>query len=119
MIRQAEEARQIAGGDTVGIRWKWIPGGSFAGTGKWEKGCSEAKSMTITSSLFADDTTIIGERGELEVGVRKIKEVMGKFEERNNEDKEEVIVFGDRDSGGIRVIRSWMGPEEDSRNRIR
>jgi len=119
VIRQAEEARLEIGGDRVGIRWQWIPGGSFAGTSNWEKGCSEAKSVTITSSLFADDTTIVGEREELEEGVRIVKEVMGKFEERNNEDKEEALVFGDRDSEGIRMLGSWMGPEEDIRNRIR
>ena len=50
--------------------------------------------MVVSSALFADDITIVGTRGELEEGVGAVKEVMGKWEERNNEDKEERLEFG-------------------------
>ena len=55
----------------------------------------------------------------MEEGVRRVKEVMGRWEERNNEDKEEKLVFGTEEGGGIRVLGSWLGAKEDGRNRIR
>ena len=42
----------------------------------------------VAVSLFADDTMIVGRRDEIEEGVRTIKEVMERYEEKNNEDKE-------------------------------
>jgi len=60
VMRQAEKERMRRGGEDVGIRWRWMPGSSFAGTRVWERGSSEAKGVTITSALFADDTTTIG-----------------------------------------------------------
>ena len=119
VMRQAEEERVREGGEEVGIRWNWMPGSSFAGTGVWEKGSSEAKGVTITSALFADDTTIIGRKRELEGGVEKVKEVMGRWEERNNDDKEERLVFGTVEGGEVRVLGSWLGAEADRKNRIR
>ena len=41
--------------------------------------------------LFVDDTTVVGRKGEMDESVRCVKEVMGRCEERNNEDKEEVL----------------------------
>ena len=96
-----------------------MPGSSFAGVGVWEKGSSEAKRVVITSALFADDTTIIGKKRELEEGVVRMKEVMGRWEERNNDDKEERLVFGTEEGGDVRVLGSWLGAEADRRNRIR
>ena len=119
VMRQAEEERLRLGGEEVGIRWKWMPGSSFAGTGVWEKGSSEAKGITITSALFADDTTIIGRKREMEMGVEKVKEVMGRWEERNNDDKEERLVLGTEEGGEIRVLGSWLGAEADKKNRIK
>jgi hypothetical protein len=62
-----------------------MPGGSFAGNACWEKECTEAKRVKVSASLFADDTTIVCEWNEMEDGVRIVKEVMGTFEERNND----------------------------------
>ena len=58
--------------------------GSFAGVRNWE-----LKEVNVTLSLFADDTTIVGVKGEMEGRVRAVKEVMSRWEEMNNEDKEE------------------------------
>ena len=44
--------------------------------------------------LFADDTTVVGTKGEMDESVKRVKEVMGRWEERNNEDKEEALEFG-------------------------
>jgi hypothetical protein len=118
VMRQAEEQRERENG-RVGVKWKWIPGGSFAGESSWERGCTEAKSVRITSALFADDTTIVGVKGEIEEGVRVVKNVMSKWEERNNEDKEEVLEFGTEEGSEIRVLGSWVGMEADVRQRIR
>lgn len=81
--------------------WKWIPGGSFAGEQAWEKGSSETKEVRVTSSLFADDTTIVGMKGEIDESVRRVKRVRNQWEERKNEEKEEVLEFGMK-----RVMRS-------------
>ena len=118
VMRQAESAREN-GRENVGVEWRWIPGGSFAGEASWEKGCTEAKSVIITSALFADDTTIVGVKGEMEEGVRIVKRVMSKWEERNNEDKEEILDFATEEGEDIRVLGNWMGAKTDGNKRIR
>ena len=117
VMRQAEEARCREG--EVGVGWRWVPGGSFAGAGNWEKECSEAKEVRVRLVLFADDTTIVGEKGELGRGVDRMKEVMGRWEEKNNEDKEEKVEFGTEEGGKVRILGSWIGGKEDVNNRIR
>ena len=73
--------------------------------------------MKVDKELFADDTSVIGKKGEIEQGLRVIKEVMSRFEEKNNDDKEEEIVFGTEESNKIRMLGSWLGPEEDIKQR--
>ena len=117
VMRQAEEVRGREG--DVGVGWRWVPGGSFAGEGNWEKECSEAREVRVRLVLFADDTTIVGEKGELGRGVDRMKEVMGRWEERNNEDKEERVEFGTEEGGEVRILGSWIGGKEDVTNRIK
>ena len=69
--------------------------------------------------LFADDTTVVGTKGEMDESVRRVKEVMGRWEERNDEDKEEVLEFGTEEGDEVRILGSRMGEKEDVRNRIR
>ena len=69
----------------VGIPFKWVPGSSFPAESLKEKHNSEAKRIRLDKGLFADDTTILGRKKELEIGVRITKETMAKFEERNND----------------------------------
>ena len=69
--------------------------------------------------LFADDTMVVGEKAELGRGVERMKEVMGRWEENNNEDKEEKVEFGTEEGGKIRILGSWIGGTEDVSNRIR
>ena len=85
VMRQAESSRMEENAN-AGVKWKWIPGGSFSGNASWEKGCSEAKGVRLTSALFVDDTTIVGMKGELNEGTEVVKRVMNKWEERNNDD---------------------------------
>ena len=63
-------------------------------------------------SLFADDTAIIGNNQEIAIGKEIIEEVMGNFEEQTNTSKEEHVVFGDSESGNIRMLGTWLGQEK-------
>ena len=74
VMRQAEEERrQAAGreGETAGVEWSWVPGGGFPGVSLWERKHHEARTSRIETILFADDTTLVGERGEIEGGQEK------------------------------------------------
>ena len=77
---------------------------------------SECETRTLHLSLFADDTTSIGNKDELKQGVNEIKRVMNLFEEIND-DKEEEVIFGNADSHGTRMLGSWLGNQEDLLNR--
>ena len=122
VMRQGEKARKRKAEETnldYGLNYNWVPGSCFPSQGRWEKGNSEAKRIKISQGLFADDTTVIGKKKELEQGVREIKKVMDKFEERNNEDKEEFLDFGKVESRKTRVLGCLMGWKEDTNNRIK
>ena len=93
-MRQALEARGAEGREEKSVVWKWMPGSSFASERVRERGSGEAKEIRIDCMLFAVDTTVVGTKGEMDESVRRVKEVMGRWEERNNEDKEEVLEFG-------------------------
>ena len=41
----------------------------------------------MTCALFADDTAIVGMSGDIDLGVRAVKGLMNKWEERNNDAK--------------------------------
>ena len=69
------------GGDEPGIGgegreksvvWKWMPGSSFASERVRERGCGEAKEIRIDCMLFADDTTVVGTKGEMDESVRHV-----------------------------------------------
>ena len=72
--------------------------------------CLEAREVRITSSILADDTTILGIQGELEEGVNYVKEVMNNFEEKNNEERDERLIFGNLEGETTRMLGCWMGP---------
>ena len=118
VMRQAEEKRRMGSGD-VGVTWKWVPGSSLAGTAIWEKGSGETKEVRISDLLFADDTTVVGKKKEIGDGVNIVKEVMGGWEERTNESKEEILEFGTASGEEIRVLGSWVGTKADIKNRIK
>ena len=67
--------------------------------------------------MFADDTTIVGTKEEMDGGVNAIK-VMGKFEERGNDQKEECLDFCMEESDSIRVLGSWVSTKEDVNMRL-
>jgi len=102
-----------------GIEWRWIPGNFFPPEAtRRANNSSEAERFFITHSLFADDTTIIGTKSELEAGIRAVKQGMAAFEERCNDAKEEKLTFAGNQSKNIRVLGSWIGRKEDVANRL-
>ena len=122
VMRQAEKARLDRAeekGTNVGIAWTWMPGNRFPGKNMVETHNSETQTARISLSLFADDTTPIGEKEEIESGTATIKEVMKNFEEKNNEEKEEKLEFGKDGAGDIRMLGVWIGAKEDIKNRKR
>ena len=108
----------LSKGNEVGVCYSWVPGSAVPGEKLWEREHSEAVGVWIDLSLFADDTTIVGNEDELEDGVEAITKVMGEFEERNNEDKEEKLLFGEEESEDIRMLGCWMGWKKDVENRL-
>ena len=107
VMRVAVEEREKSAAErweVPGVIFKWVPGSALPAEKTWEKGNSEAVAVTLSLSLFADDTTIVGSGEELHKGVETTKEVMSWFEEMNNEDKEEVLQFGSEESGKIRML---------------
>ena len=122
VMRLATGARKRKAEETdmeVGINFKWVPGSSFPCANTWEKHNSEAKRIKLDKGLFADDTSIVGKKAELQQGVDETKRVMAEFEERNNEDKEEHLDFGIEGSGKVRMLGSWMGEAEDTNQRMK
>ena len=103
----------------MGIPFNWVPGNSFPSSSLWEKKNSENKRIRIDNSLFADDTTIVGRAKELEQGLRVTKEVMAAFEEKNNDDKEEELIFGTEEGEKIRMLGSYIGRKEDVKQRVK
>ena len=122
VMRLAEQERKRVGDQKygyTGIKWKWIPGNNIPDINKIEKPNSEAKEVLLTLSLFADDTTPLGETREMPEGVDTMKKVMAEFEERNNDDKEERALFGSPEAEEIRMLGCWLGNKEDLKNRIK
>ena len=110
------ETRGAEGREEKSGVWKWMIGNSLASKGVRERGSDEAKDMRIDCMLFADDTTVVGQKREMDESVRRVKEVMGRWEERNNE---EVLEFGTKEGDEVRIFRSCMVEKEDVRNRMR
>ena len=122
VMRIATSARKRKAVETdmdMGISFNWVPGNSFPGNRLWEKYNSEAKRIKIDKALFADDTTLAGNKKEIDQGVEETKKVMNAFEERNNDNKEETLDFGNEEGNKIRMLGSWMGWEEDINQRLR
>ena len=47
-----------------------------------------------------------------------IEEVMGNFEEQTNKSKEEHVIFGDSESGNVRMLGTWLEHEKDTKMRL-
>ena len=119
MARKVRKRKAEELGLDMGLSYNWVPGSSLPSVNSWEKYNSEAKRVKIDNALFADDTTVVGKKKEVDEGIKVIKDVMKRLEEKNNEDKEEVLDFGDESSHKIRMLGCYMGWKEDVNQRIR
>ena len=43
---------------------------------------------------------------------------MGNFQEQTNKSKEEHVIFGDSESGNVRMLGTWLGHEKDTKMRL-
>ena len=121
VMRVATEMRKEKANEKgldVGLRWSYMPGKSLPPAHKKYTFNSEAKRTDFDLSLFADDTTIIGNNQEIGMGKDIIEEVMGNFEEQTNKSKEEHVIFGDSESGNVRMLGTWLGHEKDTKMRL-
>ena len=122
VMRDASDTREkIASENNTesGISIKWVRGNNFPSESLWEKMNSEAERRKINLALFADDTSGVGKKGELRKGMEAIKNVMYQYEEANNEDKEEIVMFGCTEGENIRILGSYLGNKEDTKQRIK
>ena len=87
--REAAEARGVPVGQSTDDNQEML----FPAKNLWENYCSEAEGKIVSLSLFANDTTVVGRKEEIDEGVREMKKIMSKFEEKNNDNKEERLVI--------------------------
>ena len=71
IAKKEREKKAMEEGKTAGLVVKWVPGSAFPAENTWEKKCSEAVTVVVEKSLFADDTTAVGEKQELKQDWRK------------------------------------------------
>ena len=83
-----------------------------------DKQNAEAKHIDLKYALFADDTTILSNKESMDVARDTTKRVMGLFEEKTNESKEENITLGETSAAGTRFLGLWLGEAEDTRVRL-
>ena len=72
VMRHLGEARAAASGSYVGVKYRWIPGNAFVGTGTREINCREVKEVRVFY-LFVDDTTIVGIKEEKDTALNAMK----------------------------------------------
>ena len=96
-----------------------MPESLFASERVQERESGDAKEIRRDCMLFVDDTTVVGTKEGVGESLRRVKGVIGRWEERNNEDKEEVLEFGTEEGDEVRILGSGMGEKEDVRNRIK
>ena len=101
--KRKQEAKERA--MKVGIEVSWHPGNSLP-----PKSTGQAM---LTKPLFADDTTLHGERDEMKEGKEVVKGRMKDCEEQCHEGKkEEHLALGTSAGGEIQVLGTWIGGKQ-------
>ena len=122
MRKSAEEREKQAkdANKSCGLDWGWKTGSSFpANKATRIKRSSACEKFTITDSLFADDSTLIGWSEELKEGKETIKKEMMKLEEKCHDGKEEIIWFASETAENTRMLGTLIGKKKDREARIR
>jgi hypothetical protein len=118
-VVRAERAREAAAAGPVGIPWQWQPGHSLPPRDTRRALRSQSAQQTrLVLSLFADDTTVCGQRGELEMGKGVFVEALGEAEEKSNAAKEERMEIGEAPAGQVRMLGSYTDRTFDLKQRI-
>ena len=76
------------------------------------------RSMYLKYALLADDTTILSNKESMDVARDTTKRVLGLFEEKTNESKEQNITLGENSAAGTRFLGLWLGEAEDTKVRL-
>ena len=106
IAEKERESKEREEGRNLGVDGRYMSGMNFPGINLWEKFSPETMTVRIMSSLFADDTTILGVE-------EVIKRTMADFEKQNNECKEETLYFGDMNEETKIMLGCWRGTRED------
>jgi len=77
----------------------------------------EKETFRLTEALFADDTTLYGEKDEMVYGKEIVKSSMRSFEEQCHDGKEEHLALGTKEGGEIRMLGTWVGRRQDLEQR--
>ena len=77
----------------------------------------ERETFRLTEALFADDTTLYGEKDEMLHGKEIVKSSMRSFEEQCHDGKEEYLALGTQEGGEIRMLGTWVGRRQDLEQR--
>ena len=102
----------------VGIELSWRPGNFLPPKSTLRAITSvERETFRITEALFANDTTLYGEKDERIHGKEIVKSSMGSFEEQCHDGKEEHLALGTQEGGEIRMLGTWVGRRQDLEQR--
>ena len=120
-MRQAAEDRTTSAhekGLKVGIELSWRPGNSLPPKSTLRAIKSVEREMfRLKEALFADDTTLYGEKDGMIHGKGIVKSSMGSFEEQCHDGKEEHLALGTQEGGEIRMLGTWVGRRQDLEQR--
>ena len=101
-----------------GLTITYLPGSACI-TQRRDQKNQEAQSFQIKNVLFADDTTILCQPTYMENAKNTTKRIMGLFEEKTNESKEEDIILGEPSAAETRFLGTWIGEIEDTNTRVK
>ena len=103
----------------VGLKWKWRKKTRVTYQQKTKRNAHETLETTIDNILFADDTTMIGSRKELQVGggMETVTRALTDFQQKENEDKRKWIELGRPNN--VRFLGTWLDLDEDMKQRIK
>ena len=122
-MRGATEARREEAensGKQYGLRWSWRPGNSLPPINTKKALRSEGReSFTVSETVFADDTTLIGWTDEQRTGKEIVKSRLWHFEEKCHDGKEENMVFGSAGARQTRMLGTRIDLKEDIEARLK
>ena len=118
-IRTRKRNAEEHGLEGIGLEWKWRKKSRLTYQQKTKRNAHEAETTILDRVLFADDTTMLGKKRELQDcgGMDVSAQAMKDFGQTENEDKREWIVMGE--PGTVRVLGAYMDLKVDTDKRVR